>query len=238
LRKGICKGLIIREQKRQTMPPRTLQIAMLGGNEDAVLVGLRNFPAHKLILISSIDFLDQANQLSSKLRGTLKLDVDVVQVKDSSITSVLEIVGQVVRNESSAFQDFLINVGSANRHLTCAGVTAAFVHGIRAFDVVADQPSVLPVMKFSYTQAVTEPKMEILRAIEKSNGDVESLEKLSEISNFGKPLLSYHIRGSNEGDGLEKLGLVEIERGKRGRLRVKLTPLGRTLLAASVKQSV
>jgi DNA-binding MarR family transcriptional regulator len=80
--------------------------------------------------------------------------------------------------------------------------------------------------------------MEILRAIERSNGDVESLEKLSEISNFGKPLLSYHIRGSDDGAGLEKLGLVEIERGKRGRLRVKLTPLGRTLLASSIKQAV
>jgi len=220
------------------MPPRTLQIAMLGGSEDAVLVGLRNFPAHKLTLISLSDFSDQTNRLSGELKGTLKLDVDVVQVKDSSITSVVEIVGQVVRKESGVFQDFLINVGSANRHLTCAGVTAAFVHGIRAFDVIADQPTVLPIMKFSYTNAVTEPKMEILRAIERSNGDVESLEKLSEISDFGKPLLSYHIRGSNTGDGLEKLGLVEIERGKRGRLRVKLTPLGRTLLATSVKQPV
>ena len=220
------------------MPPRTLQIAMLGGNEEAILVGLRNFPAHKLILISSIDTLDQATQLSGKLKETLKLDVDVVQVKDSAISSVLELFGQLVRKESATFQDFLINVGSANRHLTCAGVTAAFVHGIRAFDVIADQPSLLPVMKFSYTQAVTEPKMEILRAIERSNGDVESLEKLSEISNFGKPLLSYHIRGSDEGAGLEKLGLVEIERGKRGRLRVKLTPLGRTLLASSIKQAV
>jgi DNA-binding MarR family transcriptional regulator len=77
--------------------------------------------------------------------------------------------------------------------------------------------------------------MRILRAIEATGGDVESLEKLSEISNFGKPLLSYHIRGSEDGDGLESLGLVEVERGKRGRLRVKLTPLGRTLLASSIK---
>jgi len=219
------------------MPPRTLQIAILGGNEDAVLVGLRNYPAHKLTLICSVDFLNQATQLSSKLKGMLKLEVDVVQVKDSSIPIVLEAVGQVIRKELGAFQDFLINVGAASKILTSAGVTAAFVHGIKAFDVIGDQPAVLPVMNFSYTQAVTSPKMQIMRAIERSGGDVESLEKLSEVSNFGKPLLSYHIRGSEEGNGLEKLGLVEIERGKRGRLRVKLTPLGRTLLAISIKQS-
>jgi hypothetical protein len=45
--------------------------------------------------------------------------------------------------------------------------------------------------------------------------------------------LSYHIRGSKQGRGLEDLGLVEVERGKRGRLRVKLTALGRMLLMTS-----
>jgi len=212
---------------------KTLQIAILGGNDDAVLVGLRNFPAHKLLLVASADYMNQANSLSGKLTNTLKLVVDVVQIKDDSIPTMLETVGQIVRKESENFQDFLINVGSAGKHLTCAGVTAAFVHGIKAFDVMGEQPAVLPVMKFSYTQAVTEPKMEILRAIEQSGGDVESLEKLSAISNYGKPLLSYHIRGSEDGQGLEDLGLVEVERGKRGRLRVKLTALGRTLLSTS-----
>jgi len=213
---------------------KTLQIALLGGNEDAVLVGLRNFPAHRLTLISLSDFIDQANRLAQRLGETLKLDVDVVQIKDPGILTMLDAVGQILRNESENFQDFLINVGSASKHVTCAGVTAAFVHGIKAFDVMGDQPVVLPVMKFSYTQAVTEPKMEILRAIERSGGDVESLVRLSVLSNYGKPLLSYHINGSEESRGLEDLGLVEVERGKRGRLRVKLTALGRVLLSASL----
>ncbi len=215
------------------MPLKTLQIAILGGNEDAVLIGLRNFPAHKLLLIASADYIDQANSLSGKLTNTLKLLVNVVQVKDATIPTMLETVGQIIREESENYQDFLINVGSADKNLTCAGVTAAFVHGIKAFDVMGEQPAVLPVMKFSYTKAVTEPKMEILRAIEQSGGDVESLEKLSATSNYGKPLLSYHIRGSQDGQGLENLGLVEVERGKRGRLRVKLTALGRTLLSTA-----
>jgi DNA-binding transcriptional ArsR family regulator len=215
------------------MPLKTLQMAILGGNDDAVLVGLRNFPAHKLILIALSDYAKQADELCGRLTSTLKLAVDIVQVKDPNIPTMLETVGQLVRKESENFQDFLINVGSADKHFTCAGVTAAFVHGIKAFDVMGDQPAILPVMKFSYAQAVTEPKMEILRAIEKVGGDVESLEKLSALSNYGKPLLSYHIRGSEEGKGLEDLGLVEVERGKRGRLRVKLTALGRTLLSTS-----
>ncbi len=215
------------------MPLKTLQIAVLGGSDDAVLVGLRNFPAHKLVLLASSEYVDRAKVLSENLTGTLKLQVEVVQIRDNAINTMLEAVGQIVRSESGTFEDFLINVGSASKHLTCAGVAAAFVHGIRAFDVMGEQLAVVPVMKFSYAQAVTEPKMEILRAIEGAGGVVESLEKLSGFSNYGKPLLSYHIRGSEDGKGLEKLGLVEVERGKRGRLRVKLTPLGRTLLSTA-----
>ena len=210
---------------------RTLQVAVLGGNEDAVLVGLRNFPAHKVILLAPHESTSQAESLAGKLTSMLRLPAEVIGLNDSTISTMLEEVSQVKRKESGAFQDFIINVGSADKHLTCAGVTAAFVHGIRTFDVMGDQPIILPIMNFSYAQVVTKPKMDILRAIERSGGDVERLEKLSVLSNFGKPLLSYHIRGSEEGRGLEDLGLVEVERGKRGRLRVKVTALGRTLLA-------
>jgi DNA-binding MarR family transcriptional regulator len=215
------------------MPLKTLQIAVLGGSDEAVLVGLRNFPAHKLILITSPNYSNQANELAGKLTSTLKLTVDVMQLTDEAIPAMLETVGQIIHKESGNFQDFLINVGSADKHSTAAGVTAAFVHGIKAFDVTGEQPAVLPIMKFSYTQVITRPKMKILQAIESSGGDIESLEKLSDLSSYGKPLLSYHIRGSEDGEGLEELGLVEVERGKRGRLRVKLTPLGRTLLSTA-----
>jgi inorganic pyrophosphatase/exopolyphosphatase len=219
--------------KATGMPLKTLQVAILGGSDEAVLVGLRNFPAHKLVLIASTDSKNQAEMLSAKLTDTLKLAVNIVEVKDISIQTMLDAVGQLVRKEANEFQDFIINIGSASKHLTCAGVASAFVHGVKAFDVIGDQVEVVPVMKFSYTQAVTEPKLEILRAIERSGGDVESLEKLSVDTNYGKPLLSYHIRGSQDSKGLESLGLVEIERGKRGRLRVKLTSLGRTLLSTT-----
>src|SRR5271157_2588033 len=217
----------------EPMPLKTLQMAILGDNEEAVFVGLRSFPAHKLVLIATTDSKDQANQLAGKLTDTLRLAVDILPIQDSTVQTMLDTVGQLVKKETEGFQDFLINVGAASKHLACAGVTAGFIHGIRTFDVIGDRVEILPVMKYGYTQTVTEPKLEILRAIERSGGDVESLEKLSAIANYGKPLLSYHIRGSRESKGLEGLGLVEIERGKRGRLRVKLTPLGRTLLSTA-----
>jgi hypothetical protein len=215
------------------MPQKTLQIALLEGNDEPIFVGLRNFPVHKLVLIAPRESVDQSRTLSARLADTLKLAVGVVEIEDSSIQTMLDTIGQLIRKETESFQDFLMNVGSAGKSLACAGVAAAFVYGIKAFDVTGEQPAMFPVMKFSYTQAVTAPKIEILRAIERSGGDVESLETLSGIVNYGKPLLSYHIHGSKDSRGLESLGLVEVERGKRGRLRVKLTPLGRTLLSTA-----
>lgn len=212
---------------------KTLQIAILGGSDEPVFVGLRNFPAHKLLLISLIENSAQSKALSAKLADTLKLAVSVIELPDSSIQTMLDTIGQVLTKETDSFQDFLINVGPAQKQLACAGVVAAFLYGVKAFDVAGDRPEMFPVMKFSYAQAVTAPKIEILRAIERSGGDVESLETLRGMMNYGKPLLSYHIHGSPESRGLEGLGLVEIERGKRGRLHVKLTPLGRTLLSTT-----
>jgi len=215
------------------MPLKTLQIAILGGNLEAVFVGLRNFPAHKLVLVVPAEAVSQSAMVSAKLADTLKLALSIVEIRDASVQTILDAIGKLVRKETGDFEDFLINVGSAGRTLACAGVTAAFVYGIKVFDVSGEQPEIFPVMKFSYIEAVTAPKIEILRAIERSGGRIESLEALSGIMNYGKPLLSYHIRGSQESRGLESLGLVEVERGKRGRLQVKLTPLGRTLLATA-----
>ncbi len=212
------------------MPPKTLQIALLGGNEDAILVGLRNFPAHRLVLISTADYAAQAKELSARLGNSLRLDVELRQTKDASSQVILETIGSLLRTESDHFQHFLVNVGSANRQMTRAGVTAAFVHGIDAFDVAGDTVELLPIMKFSYAQVLAGPKMQILEAIQRAGGDVESLENLCKASKFGKPLLSYHINGTKLGRGLRALGLVEVERGKRGRLRVRLTTLGKMLL--------
>lgn len=216
------------------LPLKTLQVAILGGSEDAVLVGIKNFPTHKLVLVSPKDSAEATQKLAERLTGTLKLDVDVQEVKDGTIPTMLEAVANIV-NKESAFEDVIINVGSAGKHLTCAGVTAAFVHGIKAFDVMGDQPMMLPVLKMSFTDIVSGPKMEILQALEKAGGMTQSLEELGKIANFGKPLLSYHIRGSDESRGLEDIGLVEVKQLKQGRLEVKLTEMGRMLLSTLPK---
>ena len=58
----------------------------------------------------------------------------------------------------------------------------------------------LPPMKLSYTEMVSEVKLNILRALDKAGGSVDSLDELSKLTDYGKPLLSYHIHGSEDAE--------------------------------------
>jgi hypothetical protein len=118
--------------------------------------------------------------------------------------------------------------------LTCAAVSAAFINGLKAFHVVDDKPVMLPIMKLSFTEIVSNAKIQILQDLYNIGGEAKSLKRLETASGYSKPLLSHHIKGAKNSRGLIKLGLVETERGKRGRLKVKLTTLGRMLLLSTL----
>ena len=75
-----------------------------------------------------------------------------------------------------------------------------------------------------------EAKLAILQAIQKSVGSLESLEDLVDLTGFSKGQLSHHVNGGPDSKGLVEVGLVETERGERGRLSVSLTALGKILL--------
>ncbi len=218
------------------MLERTLQIAILGDHENAVSTGLKNFPAHKLILITPSQTVERANRLATKLHDTLRLTIEIVKTKDDALPTILGVIRQAIQQNADNFQDVLINIGSANRNQATAGIAAAYLYGVRAFDITGEEPVIIPVLKLGYREIISGAKLEILRTLEKI-GQVDSLEELSRASNYGKPLLSYHIRGTEQTRGLLGLGLVEVEHLKQGRLQVKLTTLARTLLSTTFADS-
>jgi len=103
------------------------------------------------------------------------------------------------------------------------------VNGLKAIAIVKGEPLLLPVLKFSYDRLISDTKLNILKAIQKNGGQVESLEVLMELTGYGKPLLSYHIQGAEDSQGLADLGLVDVSRGDRGRSIIQATTLGRLL---------
>jgi hypothetical protein len=65
-------------------------------------------------------------------------------------------------------------------------------------------------------------------AIDGAGGSVDSLDHLEKISGFGKLLLSYHVQGSKDSKGLVELRLVDIEKGERNKISIKITTLWKT----------
>ncbi len=215
---------------RSLVPGKTLQIATLGPDTDPVLVGIRTLAVHKLDLIHLEADKPIAEKLTHDLASILKVEVETFSVPTSDVlTHVLEGVAGILQKEKGNFDNILFNVSSGDKLLGCAALSAAFVNGLKAFAIVKGEPLLLPVLKFSYDQLVSATKLDILKSLQKNGGEVDSLETLKEISGYGKPLLSYHIQGAEDSKGLVELGLVEVEKGNRGKSITKITTLGKLL---------
>jgi DNA-binding MarR family transcriptional regulator len=208
---------------------RLLQVAGVGNDPAPVLAGAKAFPLTKLVLLYEEKDAKAALDLVSKL-APFKCDVDHRVLKGPPLTAVLSAMAAITRDESLHFDDVLVNVTVSDKMLSCSLMSAAFMHGIRAIAVQNGETIQLPVLKFAYREMISESKMNILRALERAGGGVDSLNDLSEMSGVEKSLLSYHIRGGRDAKGLEELNLVSIERAKQGRLMVSLTEMGKLIL--------
>ncbi len=208
---------------------RILQIATVGEDIDPIMVGVREYPVSRLILIHTPDFKGQAQHVR-KLLEPLRLDVDIHEVNGDVMLGVLRLVSTFAGEAGGQYDDVYINVAAGTRMTGCAATAAAFVNGVKAFGVMEGRCFMLPVLKFSYQELISDAKLEILRAIDKAGGSVESLQVLADVSGVDKSLLSYHLRGGRESRGLEDLGLVEIDRGTRGRLAIAMTPMANLLI--------
>ena len=211
----------------------TLQISTFGMDmQEGITAGIRNFPVHKLVFICYSSDNQKAEEFARRIRSVLGIPVTIMLVsKDNVIRDVLERVGEIIEIEGKNFQQILMNVSCGDKLLGCAALSGAFINGIKAFGMdPTGAPLAMPVLKLSYSEIISEPKINILKAMDKAGGALESLEQLEQVSGYGKPLLSYHIMGGREARGLAELGLVEVEKGERGKLLTKLTTLGKLLV--------
>ncbi len=211
---------------------KTLHIATVGEDTDTVLVGMKSVPTHRLALICLREHRDSVNDFALDLEKTLKIDVDVHIVEGRIVESVLEKVAGILNEHKNEFEDVVLNVAGGEKVLTCAAVSAAFFNGLKAFHLKNETPMMLPVLKVNYSNMISKAKMAIIKAIQEAGGTIQSLGQLSDISGYGRPLLSYHIWGDDESRGLVELGLVEAERRRQGRLEARLTLLGKAMLLA------
>jgi hypothetical protein len=217
---------------------KTVQIATIGEDTSGVLSGVRNAPVNKLIVICYVRDKDIAKRLATTITETLKTDTEVYDTvrPEHCYKDIMQVFSQIVEKNQENFDEFLLNVSSGDKMICIAAAVTSFILGFKAFFCKGDECVMLPPMKLSYTEMVSEVKLNILRALDKAGGAVGSLDELSKLTDYGKPLLSYHIHGSEDARGLIDLGLAEATRHSRGRTKVTLTTLGKMLLVEKIEE--
>jgi hypothetical protein len=179
---------------------------------------------------------NKAEEFARKIKNVLGLHITINLVtKENVIRDTMERVNEILNLESRNFQQVLMNVSSGDKLIGCAALSAAFINGIKAFgmDSTKSVPLMMPVLKLSYNEIISTAKIMILKTIDEMGGTINSLEELEQASGLGKPLLSYHVQGGKDSKGLANLGLVEVERGDRGKMIINLTTLGKLLVSSN-----
>ena len=178
----------------------------------------------------------KAEEFARKIKNVLGLLITIHLVtKENVIRDTMERVNEILNIEGRNFQQVLMNVSSGDKLIGCAALSAAFINGIKAFgmDSTKSVPLLMPVLKLSYNEIISTAKIKILKTIDGMGGTINSLEELEQASGLGKPLLSYHVQGGKDSKGLANLGLVEVERGDRGKMIINLTTLGKLLVTSN-----
>jgi hypothetical protein len=178
----------------------------------------------------------KAEEFARKIKNVLGLPITIhLATKENVIRDTMERVNEILNIEGRNFQQVLMNVSSGDKLIGCAALSAAFINGIKAFgmDSTKSVPLLMPVLKLSYNEIISTAKIKILKTIDGMGGTINSLEELEQASGLGKPLLSYHVQGGKDSKGLANLGLVEVERGDRGKMIINLTTLGKLLVSSN-----
>jgi hypothetical protein len=216
---------------------KTLQIATFGyDGQEGIALGIRSFSVHKLALICFSSDKNRAEDFARKIKSVLGIPTTITIVtKENVIRDTMERVNEILSLHAKEFRQVLLNVSSGDKLIGCAALSAAFINGIQAFgmDDTHTIPLLMPVLKLSYSEIVSEAKIKILKSINDAGGVIQSLDHLEQISGYGKPLLSYHVQGGKDSKGLADLGLVEVEKGDRGKISASLTTLGKLLVSSN-----
>jgi hypothetical protein len=215
---------------------KTLQIATFGPDgQDGIALGIRSFSVHKLALICFSSDKNRADDFAKKIISVLGVPTTITIVtKENVVRDTMESVNEILNLHANEFEQVLLNVSSGDKLIGCAALSAAFINGIQAFgmDDTHTVPLLMPVLKLSYNEIISEAKIKILKSINTAGGVIESLDQLEQISGYGKPLLSYHVQGAKDSKGLADLGLVEAEKGDRGKY-LQPTTLGKLLVSSN-----
>ncbi len=218
---------------------RTLQIIAFseGQSYDGIRAGIRQLPVDKIVILheETRDSLIESVQtpfgiFTKQLSDTLRIEIEDLKIESPDLNDVLNAVKSVLKDNEGTYTDFIMNVSAASKLLSCTAISSGFIFGIQTFYIDQGKVKKFPMLKLGYHKLLSETKLGILSGLARAGGKVNSLESLSDLTGIEKSLLSKHINGSVDSQGLIELGLVEVNRYSRGRLQIEITALGNIVL--------
>lgn len=208
-------------------------VAPIGDNPNGLYIAIKEFPIERLVTIVTKNKLDQVEKLRKDF-SKFRIDVEAIIIEGNIWEETFKVISTLA---STSKENIIVNVAAADRNMMCAATSAAFVNGLKAIDVVDDNVMMFPILKFSYYKLLSDKKMSIIKTLSKEIDCCSSLEELSKKVKMSLPLLVYHINGNVKSEGLKTMGLIETEE-KKGRIKVRLTELGRLLEKGYVNSEV
>ena len=205
-------------------------IAPVGDHLEDLYIAIREFPTEKIVLITPINKLNEAKKIKQELTK-FKIVVEIKKIQGNIWEEMFRAVSEI--KEVYKDQNIIVHTSTGDRTTTCAATSAAFVNGLKAIAIEGNETMLLPILKFSYYNLLTEKKMEILKFIYKNNC-CSSLEELSRKTKMSLPLVSYHINGNLKSEGLKDLGLIETKY-RKGKTQIALTMLARLLIKGYIQ---
>lgn len=198
-------------------------VAVLGGEAERALASIVETGAASLTLCQREGTPDAGRRFEG-----LGLDIRTHRVDGPwPLPPLLRLVD--ARREAAENGTVLVNIAGADRQGASAGTVAGYIRDLPVLDVVEGSPIVLPRLRFTYEETVSETKLSILEALDEADGCVDRLQELARRAGIEPSLASYHVRGGRDVSGLEELGLVSIEGGTVGQLSIQLTDMGALL---------
>ena len=140
--------------------------------------------------------------------------------------SMFSLFAKIIATEEDV-DNIIVNIATGDRISTCAALSASFANGLKAFGIMDNKPQLLPIMKLSYYNELSESKLKILSVL--IENEYLQLTKLSKKLSMSVSLVSYHINGTPRYKGLLALRLVDVKEQNK-QLLVKLSEMGKLIL--------
>ncbi len=203
-------------------------IAPAGDNLDALFVGMKEFPTERIYLICPKNYLKKAQSVEKKLH-IFSIPIKIIETDGNIMEEMFFHFGKICSVHNN--DDLIVNIATGDRLSTCAALSAAYANGLKAFGVMDKKPMLLPIMKLSYYNELTQSKLIILSELNAQ--DFITMSMLGKKTGLSPSLLSYHLNGTMQYKGLVSSRLVEVKEQNKN-LLVKLSTIGSLLLKGYV----